>query len=163
MLISPAASRKFNYCLTYWPFILWHSNEERPTEIPSQGIELRYRLQGLLMFLMFGYLAGEVLHVVVSRNGEPQAVPTHLPPQSNNANDPWPQIFMGLIFVSIAFRLLLKPETVHHWALERLGKLRKEPTKKEILFTSGILALSFLAFGLYIIWVSLKCNIIACR
>jgi LPXTG-motif cell wall-anchored protein len=163
MLMSPATSRRFNYWLTYWPYFLAHGSEERPTEDASRGPEFQYRLRGLLMFLMFSYLAGEVLYVAISGIGMAPAATTRALPQTGSANDLWPQIFMGLIFVSFAFWLLLKPETAHRWALDRLGRLRKEPTRREIRIGAGILALGFLAFGLHILWVGLKCTIIACR
>jgi hypothetical protein len=163
MLISPATSRRVNYWLTYLPYSLTRGSDEHPAKNASRGPELIYRLRGLLTFLLSSFLAGEVLYVVISGIGKAPAAPTRVLPQTSSASDLWPQIFMGLIFISLAFWLLLRPETAHRWALDKLGKLRREPTRKEIQVTSGILALVSLAFGLHILWVALKCTIIACR
>lgn len=115
------------------------------------------------MFLLFGYLAGEVLYAVRTGTHEVTSPPIRALPQSGISNGPWPQIFMGLIFVSLAFWLTLKPEITHNWALDRLGKLRREPSKKEIRLGATILALGFLTLGLFTLWGALKCFIVDCR
>lgn len=163
MLISPVTSRRVNLWVTYRPDCLARGSEDRPTEDAVRGPEFQFRLRGLLIFLISSYLAGEVIDVVIPGIWKPPVAPTRALPQTTSPNDIWPQIFMGLIFITLAFWLLLKPEIVHHWTLDRMGKSRKEPTRKQIRTGAGILALCSLAVGSYILWVGLKCIMVACR
>jgi hypothetical protein len=161
MLWSPTQFRRLSYWLAYG-LVRQSSEVGHRTENPSSGPQFVYRLRGLLMFLTCSYLAGEILYAVGTRTHEiPPAI--QVLPQTSSANGPWPQIFMGLIFVLLALWLMLKPEITNRWALDRLGKLRKEPTKTEIRTGAATLALGFLAFGLYTLWVALKCFIVDCR
>jgi hypothetical protein len=157
MLMSPPRHRRF---------VFWLSTRFRRSELQSsdedlrRGLELQYRLAGLGIVAGCGWLGSIFLRRLL--DGHLKAVPTVPPPPDVGAM--WFPFAAGLAAISGGLWFLRKPEAAFLWSIKELPVRQEIPDSKRGRIRRGfqVFGLSFVAFGLALLWVGIKCLAHAC-
>jgi hypothetical protein len=163
MLMSPTQHRRF---------VVWlNSGFRRARSLPasrdvSRSLEIEYRLAGLGIFAMCGWLAWELLGDVRDRL---YTTPEHLSAPSLTARPyglggAWAPFAIAIATGLSAFYFLRSPDAAANWATKSLPLQQAEPANSKWSRRGmQFLGASFLCISLYFFWVAISCLTHGCK
>jgi hypothetical protein len=157
MLMSPRQHRRF---------VVWlnsgfrRSRFLRVSRDVSRGLEIEYRLAGLGIVVMCGWLAWELLGDIRDRLfniPEHQAAPS-LTSRPYSLGGAWAPVAIAIATGLSAFYFLRSPDAAAQWATKSLPLQQAEPANsKRSRRGMQFLGACFLCVSLYFFWVAISC------
>jgi hypothetical protein len=152
MLTSPPKHRRF---------VFWLNTRFRRSELQSsdedlrRGLELQYRLAGLGIVALCGWLGSVFFHRLL--DGHLKAIPAV--PSPPRAGEMWFPFAAGLAAILVGLWFLRKPEAAFLWSIKELPVRQEIPDSKRKRIRRGfqVFGLCIVAFGLGFVWVGIKC------
>jgi hypothetical protein len=153
MLLSPVRHRRLVAWITHG---FRRSGLMRVAEDAPRGFELQYRLAGLTITLMCGWLAWNLLNDVMNGHFKTPQQPIAVTPFYGPGGE-WAFFVIGLFTGLTGFYFLRRPERAAQWAIKDRPVRRDKPLDSTRTRTGmRIFGLCFVAVSVYCFWTGVS-------